>query len=127
MAHLTKQLADTLTQVGVHSAYGDPVQLGDTTVMPVACTWYGFGAGEGGGHGADGSKTDGASTEGSGGGGGGFSSPVGAYVTRDGITRFEPNIIALLVVGTPFVAAVGRALARIMRARKPRTMRARKR
>lgn len=112
MAHLTKEIADTLTQVGVHSAYGDPVQLGDATIMPVACTSYGFGAGEGGAGGA------GAEGEGSGGGGGGMSVPVGAYVSRDGVTRFEPNLIALLVVGVPFVCVAGRALARVIRALK---------
>ncbi|WP_017794322.1 spore germination protein GerW family protein [Leucobacter salsicius] len=109
MAHLTKEIADTLTQVGVHSAYGDPVQLGDATIMPVACTSYGFGAGEAG------AGTEG---EGSGGGGGGMAVPVGAYVSRDGVTRFEPNIIALLVVGVPFVCVAGRALARVIRALK---------
>lgn len=113
MAHLTKQIADTVTQVGVQSAYGDPVELGDAIVMPVVCTSFGFGAGEGGA-GAD----DVAQGEGSGGGGGGVSIPVGAYVSRDGVTRFEPNIIALLVVGVPFVCVAGRALARVIRALK---------
>lgn len=112
MAHLTKQIADTLTQVGVHSAYGTPVELGDATIMPVACTSYGFGAGEGGG------GAEGAQGEGSGGGGGGIAVPVGAYVSRDGVTRFEPNLIALLVVGVPFVCVAGRALARVIRALK---------
>lgn len=112
MAHLTKQLADTLTQVGVHSAYGDPIEVDGTTIIPVACTSYGFGAGEGGGGVED------AQGEGSGGGGGGMAVPVGAYVSRDGVTRFEPNLIALLVVGVPFVFVAGRALARVIRALK---------
>lgn len=112
MAHLTQQLADTVTQVGVRSAYGDPVELGDATIMPVACACYGFGAGEGGGGLED------AQGEGSGGGGGGMAVPVGAYVSRDGVTRFEPNVIALLAVGVPFVWVAGRALARIVRALK---------
>ncbi len=111
MASLTQQLADTVTQVGVHSAYGAPVEVDGTTIMPVACTSYGFGAGEGSGEG----RTE---AEGSGGGGGGISVPVGAYVTRDGATRFEPNLIALLVVAVPFVWVAGRALARIIRALK---------
>lgn len=112
MVQLTKQLADTLTQVGVQAAYGDPVELDGTTIMPVACTTYGFGAGEGGGDLED------AKGEGSGGGGGGMAVPVGAYVSRDGYTRFEPNIIALLAVGVPFVCVAGRALTRIIRALK---------
>lgn len=107
MAHLTQQIADTLTQAGVHAAYGDPVELGDATIMPVACTSYGFGAGE-----------EGGDSEGSGGGGGGMAIPVGAYVSRDGVTRFEPNLIALIVVAVPFVCVAGRALTRIIRALK---------
>lgn len=113
MPNITKQIADTVTQTGVHTAYGDPVDLDGTTVMPVAVGAYGFGAGEGGG-GADGT----VSGEGSGGGGGGVSIPIGAYVARDGHTRFEPNIIALLTVGVPFVWVAGRALARVVRALK---------
>jgi uncharacterized spore protein YtfJ len=112
MASLTQQLADTVTQVGVRSSYGVPVEVDGTTIMPVACTSYGFGAGEGGGGLED------AQGEGSGGGGGGMSVPVGAYVSRDGYTRFEPNIIALLAVGVPFVWVAGRALARIIKALK---------
>ncbi|MEV8338030.1 spore germination protein GerW family protein [Leucobacter sp. NPDC077196] len=113
MTHLTKQIADTLVEVGVHSAYGDPVEVDGTTLIPVAYTAYGFGAGEGAGAGEGV-----AQGEGSGGGGGGFSVPVGSYITREGTTRFEPNIIALLAVGTPFVWVAGRALARIIKALK---------
>ncbi|QIM16446.1 hypothetical protein G7067_08465 [Leucobacter insecticola] len=112
MANLTKQLAVTLTKVGVHSAYGAPVEVDGTTIMPVACTGYGFGAGEATGEQAD------AGGQGEGGGGGGLAIPVGAYVTREGVTRFEPNVLALLVVGTPFVCVAGRALARVVRALK---------
>lgn len=113
MASLTQQLADTVTQVGVHTAYGDPVDLDGTTIMPVALTSYGFGAGEGSGAGSDD-----AQGEGSGGGGGGFAVPIGAYVSRSGATRFEPNLIALLAVGVPFLCVAGRALSRIIRALK---------
>lgn len=119
MAQLTKQLADTVSKVGVHAAFGDPIDVGGTTIMPVAYTGYGFGAAEGSGGAGVGTKDDAeAQGEGSGGGGGGFAVPVGAYVTRDGVTRFEPNIIALLTVGVPFVCVAGRALARVIRALK---------
>ena len=108
MAQLAKQLADTVTQVGVRSAYGEPIEVDGTTIIPVACASYGFGAGEGG---AD-------AAEGAGGGGGGAALPVGAFVTRDGYTKFEPNLIALIAVGIPFVCVAGRALARVIRALK---------
>ncbi|GAA1320307.1 hypothetical protein ACFSWE_05070 [Leucobacter albus] len=113
MPNITKQIADTVTQTGVNTAYGEAVEIDGTTILPVAVGSYMFGAGEGGG-GADGT----VSGEGSGGGGGGMSLPIGAYVTRDGHTKFEPNLIALLTVGVPFVWVAGRALARVIRALK---------
>lgn len=119
MSQLTQKLAEIVTKVGVHAAFGDPVDVDGTKIMPVACTWYGFGGGEGNGAGGMGGNDDAeAQGEGSGGGGGGAAAPVGAYVTRDGVTRFEPNIIALLAVGVPFVWVLGRALARVIRALK---------
>ncbi|KIP53538.1 hypothetical protein [Leucobacter komagatae] len=115
MPNITKQIADTVTQTGVQTAYGDAVDLEGTTLLPVAVGGYMFGAGEGGA----GTNADGAiAGEGSGGGGGGVALPIGAYVARDGYTRFEPNIIALLSVGVPFVWVAGRALARVIRALK---------
>ena len=114
MANITKQLADTVTQTGVRMSYGEPVEMDGSVVMPVAVSGYGFGGGEGGGSGPESTMQG----EGSGGGGGGMSVPVGAYVTRDGYTRFEPNIIALLAVSVPFVCVAGRALARIIKALK---------
>lgn len=131
MPNITQQLADTVTTVGVHAAYGDTVDIDGTTILPVACAWYGFGGGEGPvdpgserngaeRNGAEryGAERNGAESLGSGGGGGGAAVPVGAYVTRDGRTRFEPNTIALLAVGIPFVWVAGRALARVVRALK---------
>ncbi len=119
MPSITKQLADTVTSVGVHAAYGDPVDLDGTTIVPVACAWYGFGAGEGRGQGTGLVESGlGGDGSGEGGAGGGAAFPVGAYVTRDGRTRFEPNTIALLAVGVPFVWVAGRALSRVVRALK---------
>lgn len=109
MAHITQQLADTVSSAGVRAAYGDPVELEGGTIVPVAVVSFGFGAGEGDSEG---------SGKGEGGGGGGMACPIGAYVTRDGYTRFEPNIIALLAVGVPFVCVAGRAIARVVRALK---------
>lgn len=111
MTNLPKELAETLSNVGVSASYGEPVEIGGDTIIPVAVTSYGFGAGEGPG-------TENDTAEGSGGGGGGFSVPIGAYVTRNGTTRFEPNTIALLAVGVPFMLVTGRALTRVVKAIK---------
>lgn len=110
MANLTLDLAENLQTIGTKSAYGQPVEMTGSTVVPVSLTSYGFGGGE-----ADGADTE---NQGSGGGGGGMSIPVGAYITRDGVTRFEPNTIALLAVATPFMFVTGRAVARVIKALK---------
>ena len=99
--------------IGTQVAYGEQVDLDGTKIIPVAYAAFGFGAGEG----TDKGGSQGG-TEGSGGGGGGVSIPVGAYISRHGNVRFEPNLIALLVVGVPFVWVAGRALARVVRALK---------
>lgn len=109
MAKLTQTIADTVTSLGVETAYGDPIELEGTTIVPVAVVSYGFGVGEGN------IEPEGS---GAGGGGGGLSIPTGAYITRDGDTRFEPNIITLLTVGVSLIWAVGRALSLIIRALK---------
>lgn len=115
MAEQTSQLTDLLHNVGVHTAYGEPVDIDGTKIVPVAAAGYGFGMGnatEGG---------EGEASEngfGSGSGGCGYAFPLGAYVTRDGYTRFEPNAIALAAVAIPLVCVAGRAFARIIRAFK---------
>jgi uncharacterized spore protein YtfJ len=108
MTSLPEKLAETFRSAGVKSAYGDPVQIDGVTLIPVALSYYGFGGGDAGEGGA----------VGSGGGGGGVSLPIGAYVKSGGTARFEPNVIALLAVGVPFLIVAGRALARVIRALK---------
>jgi uncharacterized spore protein YtfJ len=108
MTNLAEKLSENARSIGVSSAYGDPVEVDGTTIIPVALVWYGFGAGEGT------SEDEG----GSGGGGGGTSLPIGAYVKTGGTVRFDPNVISLLIVGIPFVWVTGKALSRIIRALK---------
>ncbi|WP_104081506.1 hypothetical protein [Cryobacterium sp. Y11] len=107
MTSLPEKLAETFRSAGVKSAYGDPVQIDGATLVPVALVYYGFGGGDAGEAGG-----------GSGGGGGGVSLPIGAYVKSGGTAHFEPNVIALLAVGVPFLLIAGRTLARVIRALK---------
>lgn len=107
MTSLPERLADIFRSAGVQSAYGDPVQLDGVTLVPVALSYYGFGGGDSG-------ETD----AGSAGGGGGVTLPIGAYVKSGNTARFEPNVIAMLAVGVPFVYVTGRALARLIKALK---------
>lgn len=109
MAELVLELAETVAGVGVKTSYGETVDIDGTKVVPVALSYYGFGAGGG---------KDEKGDEGSGGGGGGVSIPLGAYIGRGGDVRFEPNLIGLLLVVTPLVWVTGKALKVVIRALK---------
>lgn len=105
MPNLAVELGKQAASFGVHSAYGDPQDVEGVQFIPVAVTWSGFGGG--------------SDDVGNGGGaGGGWAVPVGAYVRRTDGLKFEPNPIALLTVLIPFVWVAGRALSRVIRARK---------
>jgi len=109
MTNLAVQIAETVKSFGVKAVYGDPQDIEGTTFVPVALVGYGFGGGDG---------TDDEGNQGGGGGGGGYTLPIGAYVGDSLGVRFQPNPIALLAVGIPFVVVVGRALARVIKALK---------
>ncbi|EMY32498.1 hypothetical protein D477_019828 [Arthrobacter crystallopoietes BAB-32] len=97
------QLSDDFKSFAVRRAFGEPVQVGDEQVIPVALVQCGFG---GGGSGDDG-----------GGGGGGIVLPVGVLASgENGRVDFRPNPVALLAVMVPLVWASGRAAARIIAA-----------
>src|SRR5512145_1594045 len=90
-------LAELLERsVSIRHVYGEPVQHGDTTVIPVAQVAFGFGAGGGQGparvpSGADGSLSREDSrpeAQGAGGGGGVRMTPVGALEIGPQGTRF---------------------------------------
>src|SRR5690625_2591481 len=112
MANLTLELADILQNFGVKSAYGTPVEINGTTIVPVALTSYGFGGGEG--DTPDGDKQG----SGSGGGGGGMSIPLGAYVPHEGATRVEPNTISSLYIWMPMTFYTESALDSVVNAIK---------
>jgi len=105
MPNIALELGKQAAHFGVTSAYGEQQDVDGVRIIPVAATCHGFGGG--------------ADVDGNGGGGGGgYAIPVGAYVRRGDDLRFEPNIIALLVVAVPFVFVLGRALSRVIRTLK---------
>ncbi len=129
MANLVENIAESMSSLGVRRSYGDPVTIDGVEVIPVALSWFGFGAGTDDSTAATGGAVEaGGADEGSdagvvsgagGGGGGGASVPVGVYATGpDGIVRFEPNLIALLAVAIPLTWVSGKALAGVIRALK---------
>src|SRR5712691_3177139 len=77
----------------VETIYGEPHQVGDKTVIPVARVEYVFGAGSGGGT-QPGSDDGHGATSGGGGGGGGAVRvrPVGVLEVTNDETRMVPII-----------------------------------
>lgn len=113
MSNIAVQLAESVRNSGVSTVYGDSVEVDGQTMIPVALSWYGFGGG-----GGDTPEKMPIGDEIGGGGGGGVSIPIGAYLKRDGVLRFEPNVISLLAVATPLVGVAGWAIARLVKALK---------
>jgi uncharacterized spore protein YtfJ len=106
MTNVAEALGEMVRSRGAQLAYGEPVQAGEATMLPVALVSYGFGGGSDVEHGG-------------GGGGGGVAIPLGVYVTRGASTRFYPNPIALIGVLSPVLVALGLAVARVVKAARP--------
>lgn len=105
MPNIALELGQQSANFGVHSAYGDPIDVDGVKIIPVALSWSGFGGG--------------SDESGNGGGGGGnWAAPLGAYVRKGDSLSFEPNIVSFLAVAIPFVWVAGRALSRVIRALK---------
>jgi hypothetical protein len=106
MANIVTKIAENVRPIGISTNYGDPVEVGDNTIIPVSLAWFGFGGG-----GDDG--------ENGGGGGGGAAIPIGAYIRKPGKDmEFEPNLVALVAVSIPLVWVTGTALRKLVRALK---------
>jgi uncharacterized spore protein YtfJ len=99
---MLEKISESLSsKATVKSVFGEPIQVGDKTVMPVAKVAYGFGGGFGTGH----TKNGNPKGVGGGGGGGVRAFPAGALeITPEG-TRFIPFsnlrwLLAAFGVGT---------------------------
>ena len=103
--HIVEKLAESVKARAVQLAYGDPIEANGATLVPVAFVSYGFGGG-------------GDSEDNGGGGGGGASIPLGMYATRDGVTKFHANPVAVMILAVPLVTAAGILLSRILKALK---------
>jgi len=104
--------------LNIRHVYGEPIQRGDTTVIPVAQVMYGFGAGAGEGRRRRGNGTPsddarGPEGQGSGGGGGLRMTPAGALELGPRGTRFVPfrqiqPLLGAAVVGLVLGWMIGR-------------------
>jgi uncharacterized spore protein YtfJ len=106
-------LRDAMT---VSRVYGEPYERDGVTVIPAAVIRGGGGAGSGR-QGADGDEGGG---EGAGGGFGLFARPVGAYVIKDGVVRWEPavDVSHIVVVGVLGGIVLTRLLTRTLGRRR---------
>jgi uncharacterized spore protein YtfJ len=105
-------------RTGIHMVYGDPVERGEVTVIPVARVRWLAGAGAGAGSGGAPAGKGQAEGEGAGGGGGVIGDPVGYLEIRSSGASFVPvrgvpNPLAILAFGVA-VALVLRAVARLL-------------
>ncbi|MCS5732770.1 hypothetical protein [Herbiconiux daphne] len=103
---ITRTLASGVRDRGIGLAYGDPVTVGGSTVIPVAFVSYGFGG------------VEDSPTYGTGGGGGGVAIPLGAYVEGPNGVRFRANSIALLSLAIPLLSTLGWAISLIVAKRR---------
>jgi len=89
-------MEEFLAAADVRAVYGEPIQHGDTTIIPTAEVLSGlaFGFGSGGGTGTDQNSDKPVQGSGSGGGGGGrvLSRPVAVVVASPEGVRVEPVI-----------------------------------
>ena len=91
----------THDSLNVRRVYGDPIQVDDSTIIPVAKV--AGGAGGGGGSGTDGSDSSG---EGFGTGFGMGARPVGVYVVKDGEVSWRRAVDAQQVVALVAIVAL---------------------
>lgn len=102
-------------RASVTAVFGEPIQRGDLSVIPVARVRWGFGGGEG-----QGGEAAGPTGSGLGGGGGAAGDPVGYIEIGPGGAAFRPIVppypspLFLLAAGIT-AALVLRALGRLIR------------
>lgn len=107
-----QQLAERLgIAAQATTIYGEPVERGDVTIIPVAKIKYGFGGGSG---------TNKTGEEGSGGGGGVSVTPTGYIEIKEGNTRFRKirdpqTLISALAIGGIFTFLTARTITKIFR------------
>jgi uncharacterized spore protein YtfJ len=88
----------------VEVVYGEPREIGEKTIIPVAVVAYGFGAGEGSGT-RDTAGGNGLSGTGSGGGGGGVRvQPVGVLEVTPEDTRLVPILDWTRIITTGIIS-----------------------
>jgi uncharacterized spore protein YtfJ len=99
-------IAQTLETNTSRKVFGEPVTVGDVTVIPAAKV--SGGGGGGGGSGADGRRaSEGGTGEGTGAGVGQSAKPMGAFVLRQDKVTWRPAVdVNRIIMGAQIVAIV---------------------
>lgn len=95
VAKVNSQIDEMVGRMGAHAVFGEPIQQGDVTLIPVASVTYGFGSGQGWGRGkAEDAPADAPVGEGggAGGGGGGMARPLGYIKIDANGAKWEPAV-----------------------------------
>jgi uncharacterized spore protein YtfJ len=102
--------------IGVRRVFGDPIEVGGTTLVPAA--WVAGGMGGGGGIVGPDDRHD--ASHGGGMGLGLYARPAGAYVIRDGVVEWKPaiDVTQLVVAGISGVVAIAWLVTRTIRGRR---------
>ena len=106
-------LAEILGRAGdlnVRRAFGDPIESGGTTIVPVAVVGGGGGGGEDVRPNSTSTENGSAARTSGGGGWGGVSYPLGVYVIKDGDVRFVPawDLTRVVVAALALLRAVAK-------------------
>lgn len=101
VAKVNAQIDEMVTRMSPNAVFGEPIQQGDTTLIPVASVTYGFGSGQGWGRGKEEDAPPDAPTgegSGAGGGGGGMARPLGYIKIDANGAKWEPTVDPTRVV-----------------------------
>lgn len=94
-AKVNSQVDEMLSRMNTSAVFGEPIQQGDLTLIPVGSVLYGFGSGQGYGRGKDEKAGEDAPTgegAGAGGGGGGMARPLGFIKIDPSGAKWEPTM-----------------------------------
>ena len=110
-AEILERLAEKLgSKASVSAVFGEPVERGGITIIPVARVGFGLGAGTGRG------RKDAGIAQGGGGGGGCSAAPAGFIEIKDGEAVFKPIRDPLVDVLVPLAVLIaGSAAPRVVR------------
>ncbi|MGE5602812.1 MAG: spore germination protein GerW family protein [Nitrososphaerales archaeon] len=103
-AKANAQVDELMRRMNAQAVFGEPIQKGNVTLIPVAAVTYGFGVGQGYGRGPRnkegqpvGPEAEQGEGAGAGGGGGGMARPLGYIKIDENGAKWEPTMNMTLV------------------------------